>query len=94
MNDPQGVAPDHSARFDKIEQLLNSYPEVSDEQLGELKRWFKKEASAFEVASLASKHPAGYTKFRTDHVDKFSKIEILGMGLVAFAILALILLFV
>lgn len=94
MSDHKAADADPSARFDEIEQLLNSYPDVSDKQLGELKRWFKKEASAFEVASLASKQPAGYAKFRTDHIDKFSKTEMLVIGLASLAIFALILLFV
>ncbi len=93
MSDYKAADADPSARFDEIEQLLNSYPDVSDKQLGELKRWFKKEASAFEVASLASKQPAGYAKFRADHIDKFSKIEILLIGAVTLAIFALILVF-
>ena len=57
-------------------------------------RWFKKDASAFEVASLASKQPVSYAKFRADHIDKFSKIEILLIGAVTLAIFALILVFV
>lgn len=93
MSDYKAADADPSARFDEIEQLPNSYPDVSDKQLGELKRWFKKEASAFEVASLASKQPAGYAKFRADHIDKFSKIEILLIGAVTLAIFALILVF-
>ena len=93
MDDQKAADADPSARFDDIEQLLNSYPEVSEDQLGQLKRWFKKEASAFEVASLASKHPAGYAKFRADHIDKFSKIEILVIGVASLVLLALILLF-
>lgn len=94
MSDQKADVADPSARFDEIEQLLNSYPDVSEEQLGELKRWFKKGASAFEVASLASKQPADYARFRADHIDKFSKIEILVIGVASLAILALILLFV
>ena len=53
MSNHKAAAADPSAQFDEIEQLLNSYPDVSDEQLRELKCWFKKETSAFEVASLA-----------------------------------------
>lgn len=94
MSDHSAEAADPSARFDEIEQLLNSYPDVSEEQLVELKRWLKKEASAFEVASLASKQPAGYAKFRADHIDKFSKTEILVIGLASLVIFGLILIFV
>jgi hypothetical protein len=66
-------------RFDEIEALLRSYPNVTDSQLAELIRWFKKEASAFEVASLASKDATkdGYTRFRKEHIDKFTSRDIL-----------------
>jgi hypothetical protein len=65
-------------RFDEIEAILKIYPNVTDSQLAELTRWFKKEASAFEVASLASKEvtKAGYTQFRADHIDGFTSRDI------------------
>ena len=74
MNDPiLGSSASHD-RFDHIEAMLTSYPQVSDEEIDRLKRWFTKEATAFDVASLASK-PAcevGYRRFRADHVDRFT----------------------
>ena len=42
-------------RFDRIEAILLRYPDIDEAELADLKRWFGKEASAFEVASLASK---------------------------------------
>ena len=93
MNKNKAEAADPSARFDDIEQLLNSYPDISEEQLGELKHWFKKEASAFEVASIASKHPVGYAKFRAEHIDKFSALEKI-LGSVLLLILAFIVFFI
>ena len=86
MHDQQAVSADPSARFDRVEALLNAYPDVSDEQLAEMKHWFKRQASAFEVASLASKNPLGYEKFRSDHVDKFSKFDLAMIALVVLAI--------
>lgn len=61
--------------------------------MDELRRWFRKEASDFEVTSLASKKRAGYAKFRADHIDKFSKIEIVLICAVSFAIMASIIFF-
>ena len=87
MDNNEAVSADPSARFDHVEKLLNAYPNVSEEQLAELKHWFRKQASAFEVASLASKNPAGYEKFRSDHVDKFSKFD---LSLIAVVILVLV----
>ena len=94
MNDHKAASADPSARFDHIEYLLNSYPNVSDEQLSDMKRWFAKEASAFEVASLAGKHPVGYGQFRADHIDKFSTFEMLLVAAIACAIFAVIFLFI
>ena len=94
MNNHEAASADPSARFDRIEELLNVYPEVSDEQLLELKRWFKRDSSAFEVASLASKHPIGYGKFRADHIDKFSKLEMIVITGIACVIFAAIFLFI
>lgn len=81
-------------RFDEIEAILKIYPNVTDSQLADLTRWFKKEASAFEAASLASKEvtKAGYTQFRADHIDKFTSRDIV-FGLVwTFAVASLVML--
>ena len=81
-----------SARFDSIETLLNRYPNVSDEEVVQLKRWFGKQASAFEIASMASKNPAGYGQFRSDHIDKFTIVEMVLIALFAGAIVSTIVL--
>ena len=81
-----------SARFDSIENLLNRYPDVSAEEVVQLKRWFGKQASAFEVASMASKNPTGYAQFRADHIDKFSILEMVLIALFAGAIVSIIVL--
>ena len=53
-------------RFDQIEAILQRYPDIDDGELADLKRWFGKEASSFEVASLASKDSVNpqYGEFR------------------------------
>ncbi|QYJ07067.1 hypothetical protein [Qipengyuania flava] len=68
-------------RFDRVEALLSRYPEVAEAELAELKRWFSKEASAFEVASLASKDElrSRYCAFRADHVDKIGTMDMLAI---------------
>lgn len=60
-------------RFDRIEAILRAYPNISESDLAILKHWFRKEASAFEAASLASKDScrAAYIQFRADHIDRF-----------------------
>jgi hypothetical protein len=78
------AAPD---RFDAIVALLARYPHLNDAELAELKRWFAKEASAFDIASLATREDLRepYTRFRAEHVDRFSARD-LTIILVALAI--------
>jgi hypothetical protein len=78
-----------SDRFGAIEALLARYPHLDEVELADLKRWFSKEASAFDIASLASKEELNdaYTRFRAEHVDRFSARD-LTVILVAIAIVA------
>ena len=81
-----------SDRFDAIEALLSRYPRIDEAELADLKRWFAKEASAFEVASLASKEELSqqYAQFRAAHIDRFGARDLMvmlaGLALVAGAI--------
>ena len=65
-------------RFDRVEALLSRYPELAEAELAELKRWFTKEASAFEVASLSSKDELRqqYRAFRAEHIDRLGAVEL------------------
>ena len=80
-------------RLDPIEALLKRYPRIDEAELAELKRWFAKEASAFEVASLASKDHLRdqYSAFRAEHVDRWRPrdlvVAIAGAAVVVIAIL-------
>lgn len=94
MTIEKAVSADPSDRFDRVETLLNLYPAVNEEELQDLKRWFRKEASAFEVASMASKHPTGYARFRADHIDRLTGFDMTVIAVAAGAILLAILLFV
>ncbi|MEC7421328.1 MAG: hypothetical protein VX648_02930 [Pseudomonadota bacterium] len=68
-------------RFDHVEALLSRYPELAEAELAELKRWFAKEASAFEVASLSSKDElrSRYRAFRADHIDKLGMVDVIAI---------------
>jgi hypothetical protein len=72
------AAPD---RFDAIVALLARYPHLNDAELAELKRWFAKEASAFDIASLATREDLRepYTRFRAEHVDRFGARDMIVM---------------
>ena len=79
-------------RFDHVEAVLRRYPEIEKHELADLKHWFGKEASAFEVASLASKDhlKAPYAQFKTEHLDRLGMREIAFTVLVAASVLGLI----
>ncbi|MCV0384444.1 MAG: hypothetical protein K5799_13510 [Erythrobacter sp.] len=94
MTIEKAVSANPSDRFDRVETLLNLYPVVSEEELQDLKRWFRKDASAFEVASMASKQPSGYARFRADHVDRLTGFDMAVIAVVAGVILLAILLFI
>src|SRR5690606_24744381 len=61
-----------------VEALLACYPNISEGDLQVLKSWFKREASALDVAMLASEAEinSGYRQFRADHIDKFNSRDI------------------
>ncbi|MGX7927073.1 hypothetical protein ACWPMX_10940 [Tsuneonella sp. HG094] len=79
-------------RFDAVETLLARYPEISEAEIASLKTWFRKEASAFDVASIASKDwvSPGYQRFREDHIDRFTPKDLLGAAAVVAAVAVLI----
>ncbi|MBD3730466.1 MAG: hypothetical protein IE933_12245 [Sphingomonadales bacterium] len=76
-------------RFDSIEAILQHYPDVTPAQLDDLRAWFRNEASAFEVASLASKEHLAvpYRQFRADHIDNFRATDVV-IGVLALVALA------
>lgn len=65
--------PEDSNRLGYIEALLSRYPAIAADEIEDVKRWFNKEASAFDVASLASIESihAHYRAFRAEHIDRF-----------------------
>lgn len=79
-------------RFDQVEAILTSYPNVSEAEIELLKRWFRKEASAFEVASIASKDccQEGYSQFRADHLDRFTTADWVVVAVIACPVFAAI----
>lgn len=79
-------------RFDDVEAMLLRYPNIEQHELADLKHWFDREASAFEVASLASKDhlKEPYGKFRAEHLDRLSIRDIALVLLVAASVLGLI----
>lgn len=56
------------------EILLASYPDLSRDELAQLVRWFRKDASSLDMGLLAQHQELGgpYRKFRAEHVDRFT----------------------
>ncbi|AKH42124.1 hypothetical protein FHS61_002341 [Altererythrobacter atlanticus] len=97
MTNEQSEASSPADRYDQVAALLQAYPHIDEQQLQDLKQWFRK-ASAFDVASLASNETivAGYTQFRREHIDRISLKEaiyaIIGVS-ICFSLFALVGLF-
>ena len=78
-----------AARFAAIEATLARYPQLDESELRDLKHWFRREASAFDVAHLASRDAIAdqYRAFRAKHVDNFDAGDVL-KGLVGASLIA------
>jgi hypothetical protein len=66
---------------ERAETLLARYPGLSPDELDELLRWYRREASAMDSALIASNTSIHdrYRAFRQDHIDTFSwKERIIG----------------
>ncbi|GEM_PF-963379 len=72
----------------QAEGLLRQYPTISEEEIGQLRHYFRKQASALDIGTIASNDAlrSGYRQFRADHVDK---IGLRDMG-IALGLLALV----
>ena len=75
--------------FDHAESLLACYPDLTQMQIDELKHWWRKDASALEIASLASKvHlQENYRSFRADHIDGLRSSDVF-LGLLFMLVVA------
>ncbi|MFN3425771.1 MAG: hypothetical protein ACK40C_13800 [Novosphingobium meiothermophilum] len=87
-NDPT-IASAVDARRAHVEALLTTYPDVTPEEQALLITWFRRQASAMDVALVASNPAAerGYRQFRADHIDGFTLKDI-GRALVFSGVVA------
>ena len=62
----------------RVEGTLARYPNIDPAEIERLVRWFNKEASAHDVAMVASNGDIreGYAQFRREHVDRFTPKDI------------------
>lgn len=88
VHDHEGLA--REARRAHIEALLGDYPQISEQEVSLLKTWFQRQASALDVAQVASNPEIAeqYRAFRTEHVDKIGARD---MGKAAIAVIAIVL---
>lgn len=86
---------DLAARRARIEKLLAQYPHVEGNRLDELLHWFKKEASALDVALLASNERLAepYRRFREDHLDPLRGKDVF-RGILLLAAVGAVILFI
>ena len=75
------------ARRAHVEALLSAYPDVTSEERSLVVKWFRNDATALDVALIASNPAAerGYRQFRAEHIDKFTPrdmVRALGWALV------------
>lgn len=81
------------ARRAHVEALLGAYPDVTPQECEIIVNWFRNDASALDVALVASNPAAerGYRRFRAEHIDRFTPKDMakaLGFALiVAMAVL-------
>lgn len=83
------------ARRAHVEALLSAYPDVTSEERSLVVNWFRNDATALDVALVASNPAAerGYRQFRAEHIDKFTPrdmVRALSLALVVAVIVLLI----
>ncbi len=68
-----------TARRARFEATLAQYPHLTRDRLAELIAWFRTEASARDVAMIASNDAIvePYRRFRADHIDPLTARDVL-----------------
>lgn len=63
----------------QIERRLADYPNLAEDSLAEVIAWFRNEASALDVAMVASNPEIAepYRRFRADHIDRLTPKDLL-----------------
>jgi hypothetical protein len=87
---------DRVLRRVRIERALADYPNIDPTREAEVLHWFRKEASALDVAMLATNQDIAdaYRRFRDDHIDPLTCGDILRGIAFATAIAAIVALIV
>lgn len=90
------IALDSDQRCAHVKAVLAGYPHVNPEETAFLIRWFRREASAYDVAMIASDPllDKQYQRFKADHLDKIRAADLarafLFVSIVIFAVLSVV----
>lgn len=70
--------PDGMDRRAEVKEALARYPYVDDAELSDLLHWFRREASALEVATMASEPRINqqYQRFKAEHLDRMRGVDL------------------
>ncbi|MBT0670709.1 hypothetical protein HT136_20280 [Novosphingobium profundi] len=83
------VADDERAH---VAELLVRYPQLSDEELEAIHRWFRRVATPLDLGTLASdpRVAAHYRAYRADHHDRFAARDFVHAGIFLSVIVAVL----
>ena len=84
-----------ATRRAQVEAALADYPHLSEDRLASLIGWLRKEASALDVATVASNEALAeaYRRFRADHIDRVTGKDVM-RGLLALAFMGAVILII
>ena len=90
--DPHGGYDRRETQHPRIEALLSAYPRLSADEMEELLRWFQDQASAFDVATVASSPSVAgqYRAFHDAHIEPLTRRELAWSIAIAGALIALL----
>ena len=68
-----------AAQRAQVEAALADYPHLSEDSLAAVVRWFRQDASALDVAMVASNEAIAesYRHFRVDHIDPMTGTDVM-----------------
>jgi len=86
---------DEAVRRAQVEAALARYPDLDRDRIDELIHWFRKEASARDVAMIACNEAIleSYRRFRADHIDPLTAGDV-GKVILVLAAVGLAILFI
>jgi hypothetical protein len=62
----------------RIHALVGAYPNLTEDELGDLLHWYRHEASAYDAAMLSARDDIrmGYKRFYKDHIERISPRDV------------------